>query len=97
MSVEFPRPEGLAELDPPGRFAWLREKHHRRSALIEVQATLSRGSLDAEGRAALIAELEALRDSGELSGREAARVDRIFRAIAAQEARGWAVPGQGTT
>jgi hypothetical protein len=97
MSVELPRPEG-----PPGSagrtgwFAWLWEPCRRTSALVDVQVALARGYLDVDGRAALIRELEALRDSGELSPRESARVARIFRAIAAQEAGG-AAPGQGAT
>ncbi len=96
MSAEMLRPDDPTEAVPPGRFAWLREKPHRRSMLVEVQAALAQGRLDALDRSLLIRELEDLRRSGDLSTGESARVERIFRAIAAQEAAGGrAALGQG--
>jgi sigma54-dependent transcription regulator len=96
MSPEVPRPECPAGPAPPGRFAWLWEKKHRRSALAEVQSALTKGWLDSEDRADLARVIEALRQSGDLSDRERFRVDLICRAIAAQDAGGTA-SGQGAT
>lgn len=69
------------------RFAWLLEKALRRSALKEVETAIRSGRLDdAPDRVGeLVAVLETLRLSSDLTEREEVRVRRV---VAALEERG---------
>lgn len=71
----------MNETNDGGRFAWLRDKRHRRAGLAQVESALSKGQIDAEGRVILASELAAIAEAGGLSSREAARVSRIVNAM----------------
>lgn len=71
-----------------GRFAWLGDKHGRRSGLAEVEFAVAHGwDLDAAGRAELARGLGALLGGGDLSERERGRVTRTLRAMDAATGR----------
>lgn len=81
------RYQGLPPVREAGRFEWLREPRGRRSALMDVEKAVRRGwDIDEEGRGDLVKELNALLESGGLSGRERFRVARIFMAMDASNA-----------
>jgi hypothetical protein len=87
---DAPARSGAAPGPAAPRYPWLRDRRHRRSALRDVGRAVRRGwPIPPEGRAALVAELLALLDSGELSARETLAVSRIFLAMdRANEDRG---------
>ncbi len=65
-----------------GRFAWLGDKHGRRSGLAKVEYAVAHGwELDAEARAELARGLGALLGGGDLPERERGRVTRILGAM----------------
>lgn len=71
-----------------GRFAWLGEKHGRRSGLAEVECAVAHGwDIDAGGRAELARGLGALLGDPGLSERERVRVTRILGAMDAATGR----------
>jgi hypothetical protein len=69
-------------------FDWVREKGHRRAALLKVHNALGCGWVfDAGGRADLVRELNALLVADDLSDREGVRIARIFQTLGSGPAR----------
>lgn len=72
----------MTEPTPTKRFEWLRDKHHRRGALLGVHNALLRGwVLDGDRRAALVRELNALLGADDMAERERCRIARIFETL----------------
>ena len=85
----------MSDPDPTERFDWLRDKRHRRAALLEVQnALLREWVIDGDRRAALTRELNALLGAADLSERERVRIGRIFQALDSGPPRRTRLPRQ---